>query len=198
MQTLEVPLLESISYGEPVSADSMEKRPDHLEELKTLYEKEGTVRTNRIIFITLIHEHPHILFMQPHGTNILNLPGGFVTPGLDEEEGTRYALQSVMFFQKYPTIIYDPIATWYRPHFTANIYPYLPVHLSNATEVETWYIGILEPGKIAICAGYDLISLPFYELIQSDKYGIQFSSIPSLLSRFHIIEKKQEQQEQQQ
>ncbi|KAG5476056.1 hypothetical protein LSCM4_05012 [Leishmania orientalis] len=85
----------------------------------------------------------------------------------------------------------EVLATWYRPHFTPLMYPYVPAHIaaSSVREVRTIYLVHLEPTVYfnLVQEGVELVAAPLFDLYDnSSKYGPIVSSLPVLLSRVLI------------
>ena len=190
---LEVPLADRYNIGSPDVVDREQKEPtNRLEKIKDLFGQRGTVTTIRGIFLLLVHGHPHVLFLKKR--NKLILPGGIAQPGQADEDNLRDCLQRKLWVDGLQ-INSSPLAIWYRPQFTDFIYPYLPVHITEAKEIEIWYPIILPPeGRIIVASQYDDCSaISFYDLQNgAAEYGNQFASIPLLFSRYQIIPKEQQ------
>ncbi|CAJ1043733.1 Nucleotide hydrolase, putative [Leishmania guyanensis] len=85
----------------------------------------------------------------------------------------------------------EVLSTWYRPHFTPHMYPYVPAHIaaSSVREVRTVYLVHVEPTVYfnMVQEGVELVAAPLFDLYEnSSKYGPIISSLPVLLSRVLI------------
>lgn len=85
----------------------------------------------------------------------------------------------------------EVLATWYRPHFTPHLYPYVPAHLaaSSVREMRTVFLVHLEPTVYfnMVQEGVELVAAPLFDLYEnSSKYGPIVASLPVLLSRVLI------------
>ncbi|KAG5476333.1 hypothetical protein LSCM1_04035 [Leishmania martiniquensis] len=85
----------------------------------------------------------------------------------------------------------EALATWYRPHFTPLMYPYVPAHIaaSSVREVRTIHLVHLEPTVYfsVVQEGVELVAAPLFDLYDnSGKYGPIIANLPVLLSRVLI------------
>ncbi|KPA86732.1 hypothetical protein ABB37_00816 [Leptomonas pyrrhocoris] len=85
----------------------------------------------------------------------------------------------------------EVMATWYRPHFTPHMYPYVPPHITSGSvrEVRTLFLVHLEPTVFfsMMQEGVELVAAPLFDLYENTgKYGPMVASLPVLLSRVLI------------
>ena len=81
----------------------------------------------------------------------------------------------------------DLLATWWRPHYTPPIYPYLPVHVSYPRQSTKIYLVELSgSGSLAVPRSFELRAVSLYELFDNASYGALLSTIPQLVSRFKL------------
>lgn len=85
----------------------------------------------------------------------------------------------------------EVMATWYRPHFTPHMYPYVPAHIASGSvrEVRTLFLVHLEPTVYfnMMQDGVELVAAPLFDLYENtSKYGPLVASLPVLLSRVLI------------
>ncbi|CAC9495843.1 conserved hypothetical protein [Leishmania infantum JPCM5] len=85
----------------------------------------------------------------------------------------------------------EVLATWYRPHFTPHMYPYVPAHIAagSVREVRAIYLVHLEPTVYfsMVQEGVELVAAPLFDLYENaSKYGPIIASLPALLSRVLI------------
>ncbi len=101
------------------------------------------------------------------------------------------------------------IASWCRPHFEPQLYPYVPPHITRPKETKRIFIVHL-PQKcffavrrrhagagalprlscthvsLQVPKNLKLLAVPVFELFQNERYGHIISAVPQCLSRFHI------------
>ncbi|KAK7201156.1 Nucleotide hydrolase [Novymonas esmeraldas] len=85
----------------------------------------------------------------------------------------------------------EVLATWYRPHFTPHMYPYVPAHIAanSVRELRTIFLVHLEPTVYfnMVQDGVQLVAAPLFDLYENtSKYGPIVASLPVLLSRVLI------------
>lgn len=85
----------------------------------------------------------------------------------------------------------EVMATWYRPHFTPHLYPYVPAHIASGSvrEVRTLFLVHMEPTVYfnMMQEGVELVAAPLFDLYENtSKYGPIVASLPVLLSRVLI------------
>lgn len=85
----------------------------------------------------------------------------------------------------------EVMATWYRPHFTPHMYPYVPAHIASGSvrEVRTLFLVHLEPTVYfnMMQEGVEMVAAPLFDLYENtSKYGPLVASLPVLLSRVLI------------
>lgn len=85
----------------------------------------------------------------------------------------------------------EVMATWYRPHFTPHMYPYIPAHIASSSvrELRTLFLVHLEPTVYfnVVQEGVELVAAPLFDLYENtSKYGPIVASLPVLLSRVLI------------
>ncbi|KPI85902.1 hypothetical protein ABL78_5034 [Leptomonas seymouri] len=82
----------------------------------------------------------------------------------------------------------EVMATWYRPHFTPHMYPYIPAHIASGSvrEVRTLFLVHMEPTVYfnLMQEGVEMVAAPLFDLYENTgKYGPIVASLPVLLSR---------------
>ena len=207
--TIRLSDLSSYSYG--TGGGEEDSRPeiptlDKMKKLRTLFEQNYTsVKTVRAVILVLLHNHPHVLLLKKNSslsnsTLDMILPGGKLEPGEDDETGLQRLLAKKMKIvdNSGSYEINELIACWYRPQFTEQMLPYCPVHITTAKEIERWYLVLLpEKGMLGISPKYTLNAVPFYDFLDSSKeFNKQISSIPLLVSRFNILPRTVEDEDQ--
>lgn len=166
-------------------------KPDKMTRLRQNFAKTNTTqRTVRAIILTLDHGHPHVLLLEKKdGTTVI--PGGKLSPGEDDDTGIHRILGRKLHLIEGAYEVVELIGMWYRPQFAEQMYPYLPVHITTAKEIESWYLVQLPPsGSLGTPFKYKLSAVPFYDLQDSTHFGKQLSSIPLLISRFSLVPRK--------
>ena len=190
---IQIPDLNQFTYGtgsgEINEEEKEEPKIDKIDRLRNLFSTSGTVNSVRAIVLVHIHNHPHVLLLEKNSNKSTVIPGGILTPGEDDESGLQRLLSKKMCLVEGAYEIGEMLATWYRPQFTNQFYPYLPVHITMPKEIERWYlVSLPEKGSIAISPKYRLCAVPFYDLQEYDTktFGNQIVNIPLLVSRFNI------------
>ena len=116
-------------------------------------------------------------------------PGGELTPGETEAAGMNRVLNEVFGLDntsagEWPIV--DRLATWWRPYFDPNCYPYVPVHCTKPKEQDSIHlIQLPEKCTFTVPKNYKLQAIPLYMLYEDKAaYGSVVSTLPQLLSRF--------------
>lgn len=198
------------AYSHGTGGGEEENKPekptlDKMKKLRQIFEQSYTyVQSVRAVILVLVHNHPHVLLLKKksslsNSTIDMILPGGKLEPGEDDETGIQRLLEKKMKIVDNPKSyeISELLGCWYRPQFTEQMLPYCPVHITTPKEIERWYLVLLpEKGMLGISPKYDLNAVPFYDLQDSSKeFSKQISSVPLLVSRFNIIPRTIEDQE---
>lgn len=198
------------AYSRGTGSGGEEYRPeiptlDKMKKLRQLFEQNYSyVQSVRAVILVLCHNHPNVLLLKKlsslsNSTLDMILPGGKLEPGEDDETGIQRLLNKKMKIvdDSGSYEIRELIACWFRPQFTEQMLPYCPVHITTPKEIERWYLVLLpEKAKLGIPPKYDLISVPFYDLLDPSKeFSKQITSIPLLVSRFNIISRAIEDEE---
>ena len=168
--------------------DESTKKP-RLDRLREAYAQTGTVPTVRAIILAMGHRHPHIFLLQRRSDNTYLLPGGRLNPGEDYETGLQRVLEKRLCIVSGGNYSVDQlVATWYRPQFTEQMLPYLPVHIRSPKEREEWYLVMLpDNARLQVPSKYELKCVRFYDLQDGEaKFGPQLSKVPVLVSRFNF------------
>jgi cleavage and polyadenylation specificity factor subunit 5 len=78
------------------------------------------------------------------------------------------------------------VATWWRPSFEPNLFPFMPSHSKHAKERRQVFLVRLQPNQqFAVPTNYKLVAAPLFEVYDNrDGYGPVICSIPAQLSRF--------------
>ena len=104
-----------------------------------------------------------------------------------------------------PPQVGECVANWWRPDFEAELYPYVPPHITRPKESKRVFVVHLpEKCYFAVrCAArprarrrsrcalqvpknLKLLAVPLFELYQNERYGQVIASVPVCLSHFHI------------
>jgi cleavage and polyadenylation specificity factor subunit 5 len=185
--------LDQYRCGTGDDEDKPDRQPksDRMVRLREAFENHGSVRSVRAVILVLIHRHPHMFLLEKSDdSGRFVIPGGKLRPGEDDETGLQRLLGVKMQLIEGDYEVVDQLlATWYRPQFTDQLFPYLPVHVSSPKEIEHWYLVLLpEKGNLRINSKYKRLSVAsFYDLQEGKKYGKQLSLVPLLVSRFNIV-----------
>ena len=175
---------------EYVDEHSDKPKISRTDRLREAYAQSGTVPSVRAIILALDHRHPHIFLLRRKSDGTYLLPGGRLHPGEDYESGLTRVLDKRLRIVRGGnyTVSEQLVATWYRPQFTDQMFPYLPVHIHSPKEREEWYIVQLpENAKLSVPAKYDLECARFYDLQDgAAKFGPQLAMVPVLMSRFNF------------
>ncbi len=99
------------------------------------------------------------------------------------------------------------VANWWRPDFEAELYPYVPPHITRPKESKRVFVVHLPEKcyfavrRLLHCAAralrltlrplqvpknLKLLAVPLFELYQNERYGQVVASVPACISRFHI------------
>jgi cleavage and polyadenylation specificity factor subunit 5 len=168
---------------------------DRMTRICQLFRESETVRSVRAVLLVHCHRLPHVLLLERiiGNTSSQNriMPGGKLAPGEDDETGLHRILDTRMPISDGAYDVAEHLATWYRPQFTEQVFPYKPVHVTKPKEIESWYLVRLpEKGSLRIDPKYRLRAASFYELQGATaQYGQQLPFIPLLVSRLNIIVK---------
>ncbi|KYQ93528.1 NUDIX hydrolase family protein [Tieghemostelium lacteum] len=165
-----------------------------LNRMKETYEKEGIRKTVEAIIIVHDHNHPHILLLQI-ANSFYKLPGGKLKPGEDEVEGLIRKLTKKLSpiigqsSDTSPFEVVDHVATWWRPNFEPQLYPYIPPHISKPKECRKLYVVTLpEKCTFALPKNFQLRALPIFDLFNNaQNYGSIISCIPQLISTYNFV-----------
>ncbi|CAG5097068.1 Oidioi.mRNA.OKI2018_I69.XSR.g14918.t1.cds [Oikopleura dioica] len=163
---------------------------DRFERLKEEYAATGTRRTVQAVIVVEEHGLPHFLLLQQN-PNFFKLPGGQLLPHEDEIAGLKRILTQTLSvpgnikhdWEIEPTAV----ATWWRPTFSNNMFPYMPAHVKHAKERRQIFLVRLPQGgqQFAIPRNFKLVAAPIFEVHNNpDGYGPIISSLPTQLSRF--------------
>lgn len=80
------------------------------------------------------------------------------------------------------------VGKWFAADFTRRYFPYVPAHVTKAKE-EVHLHTVLLPSRyrFAVPQNLQLVAVPLCD-VHNDiaTYGAMISSVPSMLSRFHI------------
>jgi len=177
---------------------SKEAKPDRyptndhkLARLREKYKKEGLQRSVEAVLLVHNHGHPHILLLQK-ANQTFTLPGGWLHPGEDETSGLqrklRNSLSPLAAALNHEWEIGECLATYWRPHFESNTYPYLPVHITRPKEIRKLFtVHLPERCYFAVPTNFKLVAIPFYECCEGlSKFGTVISTLPHLLSRYRM------------
>ena len=183
--------------------------------MESRYAEEGFARrTVEAVLLVVEHGHPHLLLLQARGgcataalcvtlrltrtlpqldSKTFALPGGRLKPGEEESEGLIRKLSSKLAPAGSGAGVPPPawevgelLATWTRPHFEPNLYPYCPPHVTRPVETRHLYLVHLpERCFFAVPRNQKLVAVPLFELHgNAPKFGTQVAAVPALLSRF--------------
>lgn len=85
--------------------------------------------------------------------------------------------------------VLEHVATWYRPQFTDDWYPYIPSHITEPKEEERWFVAVFPPDtRLQTCAPYVIGSIPLYTVYNNrSMFDERYSSFPVLISHFDYI-----------
>jgi len=165
---------------------------DHiLARLRERYKEQGLQRSVEAVLVVHNHGHPHILLLQKPN-QAFKLPGGWLRPGEDETSGLvrklRNLLSPVAAALNHEWEIGECLATYWRPHFESNTYPYLPVHITRPKEVRKLFLVHLpERCYFAVPSNLKLVAIPLYECCEGHaKFGAVICALPHLLSRYRM------------
>ena len=159
-----------------------------------------TKQTVCAVLLAHLHRHPVVFMLRDTATNEFQLPGGEVPPGeddvvvlcrkLEEKLSPSEADAGQMRRPVWKDLINedDLLGTFWRPHADGAIYPYLPVHVTNANErIRGYLVRLPEQCLLACFRDTKLESVPFYDLYQhSADFGAGACELPALLSRYDM------------
>lgn len=154
------------------------------------YTQEGVRKSVEGILLVHQHNHPHVLLLQV--ANVWRLPGGKLRPGEDEVEGLKRKLVGSLSPTSSSLMtdweVGECVGTFWRPSFDANMYPYLPAHITKPKEVKRLFIVPLpERCYFAVPKNLKLLAVPLFELHDNmAKFGPVIAAIPQLMSRFKL------------
>lgn len=163
---------------------------DRFSRLQHKYAQEGLRKSVEGILLVHQHNHPHVLLLQE--ASMWRLPGGRLRPGEDELEGLVRKLTSSLSPTSKSLVtdweIGECVGTFWRPNFDANIFPYLPAHITKPKEIKRLYvIPLPEKCYFAVPKNLKLLAVPLFELHDNmAKYGTVIAAIPQLMSRFKL------------
>lgn len=141
--------------------------------------------------------HPHVLLLRqevPGGPPVFRLPGGRLRPGEEEGEGLRRKLASKLLpsagagAPRPAWELGETVATWTRPGFSAQQYPYCPPHVARPKETTRLVLVHLpERALFAVPRTLTLHAVPLFDLHANELvYGPLLAALPACLSRFHL------------
>ena len=157
------------------------RRYSHREECSALLTMAGLSNNTALLCsLSLSLSPPSLTFPRP---------GGELTPGETEAAGMNRVLNEVFGLDntsagEWPIV--DRLATWWRPYFDPNCYPYVPVHCTKPKEQDSIHlIQLPEKCTFTVPKNYKLQAIPLYMLYEDKAaYGSVVSTLPQLLSRF--------------
>jgi cleavage and polyadenylation specificity factor subunit 5 len=174
--------------------------------MRERHEKDGLRRTVRGVLLAHQHGHPVVFLLQDVASGTYSIPGGRMAPGEDEAVGLVRRLDAKLRPPPPPPPelrepgdpeVYDEprwdvresLAQWWRPHFDAHVYPYLPVHVSRPAECTRLVaVGLPQRCAFGVPRNLRLISVPLYDLhANEERFGPIIASIPLLISRYNIV-----------
>eukprot|EP00906_Rhabdomonas_costata_P017530 RCo025312 len=162
-----------------------------LQRLKDKYEMEGMRRSVDAVLLVHQHSHPHVLLLQV-GNTCFKLPGGRCKADEDEVTCLKRKLSKKLSppnqYAQPNWEVGELLGVYWRPHYEQHLYPYLPPHITKPKECRKLYVVPLpEKCIFAVPRNYKLLAVPLFELYENNKrYGAVISSIPQVLSRFHV------------
>ncbi|CBY13829.1 unnamed protein product [Oikopleura dioica] len=172
---------------EMIDQDGM--NDDRFDRLKEEYAATGTRRTVQAVIVVEEHGLPHFLLLQLN-PNFFKLPGGQILPHEDEIAGLKRILTQTLSvpgnakhdWQIEPTAV----ATWWRPNFSQNLYPFMPAHVKHPKERrQVFLVRLTGSQQFAIPRNFKLVAAPIFEVYDNrDGYGPIIAALPTLLSRF--------------
>ncbi|EDR26062.1 Cleavage and polyadenylation specificity factor subunit, putative [Entamoeba dispar SAW760] len=167
-----------------------------MEQLKISVEKNHVPRTS-VYGVILVHKNnfPHLLVLQSNlSMNLkdeIHLVGGRLKIGEDDPvEGLKRKLRKKMSMEYITHYeIGELLGTFYRIGYDKNLYPYIPVHISQVKEIINIYmIHLVEKCDFKIFDTDKLSSIPLFALHNNfEKYNITLCSIPIMVSRYLMI-----------
>ncbi|GHJ88078.1 hypothetical protein NliqN6_4480 [Naganishia liquefaciens] len=176
-----------------------------LQRLQNNYEDFGMRRTVEGVLVVHDHGHPHILMLQIANA-FFKLPGDYLRPGEDEEEGLKRRLDERLTPQTMTGEfdvtgpghegqgggdweIGEVLSTWYRPAFESYMYPFVPPHITKPKECKKLYLVHMPERKVlAVPKNMKLMAIPLFELYDNTaRYGPQLSSLVTCLSRYDFV-----------
>lgn len=206
-RTMHVYPVTNYSFGQKAGRAAKDATPSATAtRLREAYERDGPRRSVDAVMLVNQHNTPHVLLLQSAGCGpgapaTFRLPGGRLRRGEGELEGLQRKLHSKLSpsdaslggAKEWETG--DCLARWHRPAHDAHFYPYLPTHATRPKEARAVYaVQLPEKCKFAVPKSLKLLAVPLFELYGNEKrYGAVVSSIPYLISRFHLnLESKAE------
>lgn len=188
------------NYTFSVKEASHEEDPSvqtRLQRLRIHYKETGMRRSQEAVLLAHENGHPYILMLQI-GNAFYKLPGDYLRPGIDEEEGLAQHLSDTFGpepgsegsedGQNYDWNIQHCLSQWWRPNFDPFLYPFLPPHITRPKECRKQYLFQLPKHQVfAVPRNMKMIAVPLFELYDnSSRYGSQSASLPLQLSRYNF------------
>ncbi|KAI6174727.1 Cleavage and polyadenylation specificity factor subunit 5 [Aphelenchoides bicaudatus] len=150
------------------------------------YEVIGMRRSVDAVLVVHDHGFPHILLIQI-GSSFFKLPGGELKPDEEEAEGLKRILTETLGSEETEIdqwTIEECIATWWRPNFDPQRYPYIPGHVTKPKErTRLLLVQLPETAHFAVPKNLKLVAAPLFELFDNGNgYGLVISSLPQTLA----------------
>ncbi|EAY22667.1 hydrolase, NUDIX family protein [Trichomonas vaginalis G3] len=185
--SLRIHKLSNYRFGASEDEEEEEKaHTDRMEKIKEIFAVEGTVKSVRCIILAHEHNITTILLLKNKNKKKLQMPGGIVRTGEEDEAAIKRILTKKFRIVEGEFDIGDHVATWYRPQFSEYLYPYLPAHITQAKEIEKWYIVMLpEKAHFNIQSKNELSALQFIQIHNNVEYQEKtLLYIPAIMSKY--------------
>eukprot|EP00871_Galdieria_phlegrea_P005512 jgi/Galph1/5962/GphlegSOOS_G4631.1 len=189
-KTLNLYKVTNYTFGtKPSSCKQHERNPQRLKEK---YMERGLRHSVAGVLLVHHHKHPHILVLQKsQDTGSYWLPGGRLRPGEGELEGLARKLNNRLrgaSQEENRWEVGDFLVSWWYPDFGENRYPYIPPHVTKPKEkLNLYLVHLPESCAFSVPNDLQLLAIPLFQVYNNaEQYGDVISTLPMLLSRYHI------------
>ncbi|KAL7722607.1 Cleavage and polyadenylation specificity factor subunit 5 [Entamoeba marina] len=146
--------------------------------------------------VIIVHSKnfPHLLVLKEKtaidSLDTLRLIGGKLKVGENLVDGLKRKINNKLHLSESSDYeVGELLGTFYRPSFSSNIYPYIPPHVKQPKEeIHLYMIHLNENCSFEIHDTHELNSIALFSVFDgNDRYNTIICSIPSLISRYVII-----------
>ncbi|KAK4525313.1 hypothetical protein GAYE_SCF09G3221 [Galdieria yellowstonensis] len=189
-KTLNLYKVDNYTFGTKQSSQKQHER--NPQRLKEKYQERGLRHSVAGVLLVHHHRHPHVLVLQQtKDSGSFWLPGGRLRPGEGDLEGLSRKLDNRLRSpsqEKGSWEIGDFLATWWYPDFSDNRYPYIPPHVTKPKEkLNLFLVQLPESCAFSVPNDLQLLAIPLFQVYNNaEQYGEVISSLPILLSRYHV------------